>query len=176
MKSLEYDSDYILPEKELAHSYLWTEEPAKSIPLFLNILSKEPENNEIKLSLADAYAWTGNYSEAISLIREVISQNNSLAAKIKLAEVYLWSGEGSIELIKKEIPNLILLDLRLPKVNGDEICLNLKADSKISSIPVILITASSNSIAEVTKKCRADDYCLKPFNPEELIAKIKKYV
>ena len=96
--------------------------------------------------------------------------------KLNYEVITAVSGEGAIDLIKKEMPNLIFLDLRLPKINGDEICLNIKADSSISGIPVILITASSNNIAEITKNCKADDYCLKPFTPEELIAKTEKYI
>ena len=84
-------------------------------------------------------------------------------------------GEGVLDLIKKEKPDFIFLDLRLPKISGSEICLSIKNDQELRCIPVIIITASSDKIKEIAKECKADGYILKPFNPDELISKIKSF-
>lgn len=88
------------------------------------------------------------------------------------------NGQNGLDLIKKEKPDLVLLDLRLPILDGDEVCRRLKADDKLKSIPVILITATSSvsKIAEKTKELGADDYMMKPFDPEELLKKVKKFI
>jgi len=73
-------------------------------------------------------------------------------------------------------PDLILLDLLLPKMQGEEVCQRLKSDHKLKQIPVIIITASVAHVTETIKKICADDYMLKPFEPEELLFKIKKFI
>jgi two-component system alkaline phosphatase synthesis response regulator PhoP len=84
-------------------------------------------------------------------------------------------GEGALDLIKDEKPDLIILDLRLPKKCGNEICLDIKKHNNLKDIPVIIVTASSDKIKEIAKDCQADDYILKPFDSEEFINKIKGY-
>jgi tetratricopeptide (TPR) repeat protein len=93
-KSLSFNPEYLLAKEELAYSYLWTDAPEKSIPLFNQILDSGADNNEINLALANAYAWCGDYANAINILKEVIDKTDSLKAKINLAEVYIWSGEA----------------------------------------------------------------------------------
>lgn len=87
-------------------------------------------------------------------------------------------GQKGFDLIEGHKPDLVLLDLRLPVLNGDEVCRQVKADDKLKHIPIILLTAtgSISKIAEKTKELGADDYIMKPFDPEELIEKIKKFM
>ena len=75
-------------------------------------------------------------------------------------------------------PDLILLDILLPKMQGDELCKKLKSDDKYKNIPVILFTASAirPSLPEEMKAIGADDCILKPFDPEELLGKVKKFI
>ena len=87
-----------------------------------------------------------------------------------------YSGEEAFTFLQKEIPNLILLDLLLPGMRGEEICKNLKCDNRFKTIPVILFTASASNIPKVVKEVCADDYITKPFEPEELLFKIKKFI
>lgn len=86
------------------------------------------------------------------------------------------SGEKALKLVQsKEIsPDLILLDLMLPGVDGIEICKTLKNDSSISHIPVIMLTAKSEEIDIILGlEVGADDYITKPFSPRILLARIK---
>lgn len=85
-------------------------------------------------------------------------------------------GEKAVEMIKTELPDLVLLDLRLPGMNGMEVCSVIKSDTALKHIPIILFTASANHIAKDCAKCGADDYVLKPFDPKDLLDKIKKYI
>ncbi len=86
--------------------------------------------------------------------------------------------EEALAFLKKDTCDLILLDLLLPKMQGDELCKKLKSDDKYKHIPIILFTASAirpNLPGEV-KKMGADDCILKPFEPEELLGKVKKFI
>lgn len=84
------------------------------------------------------------------------------------------NGEAAIELAKKEIPDLIILDLMLPGIDGLEVCKTLKNDGKTKSIPVIMLTAKAQESDKIVGlELGADDYITKPFSPRELIARIK---
>ncbi len=84
------------------------------------------------------------------------------------------AGEEAIELAKRESPNLIILDLMLPELDGLEVCKILKRDDKTNSIPIIMLTAKgeeSDIIVGLT--LGADDYITKPFSLKVLIARVK---
>ena len=84
------------------------------------------------------------------------------------------NGEAAIDTAKSEHPELVILDLMLPGIDGLEVCRTLKADSKTSSIPIIMLTAKSQESDKVVGlELGADDYMTKPFSPRELIARIK---
>jgi len=80
--------------------------------------------------------------------------------------------------LQNDIPDLILLDLLLPKMQGDEFCKKLKSDDRYKHIPIILFTASivRPSLPEKIKEMGADDCIMKPFEPQELIGKVKKFI
>ena len=83
-------------------------------------------------------------------------------------------GLKGLALVQKEIPDLILLDLMLPGMDGIEICRTLKADSATRSISIIMVTAKGEeSDIVLGLGIGADDYVLKPFRPRELIARVK---
>jgi len=83
-------------------------------------------------------------------------------------------GEDALDLAVREYPDLILLDLMLPGIDGLEVCKALKRESKTSSIPIIMLTAKSQESDKVVGlELGADDYITKPFSPRELIARIK---
>ncbi len=85
-------------------------------------------------------------------------------------------GKECIALVQSDMPDMILLDLRLPFMNGDEICVKLKADEKLKHIPVIIFTASSDiTTSNKVKESGADGYLIKPFDPGELLRIIKKF-
>jgi len=86
-------------------------------------------------------------------------------------------GEGALDLAVREHPDLILLDLMLPGMNGLEVCKALKKESKTASIPIIMLTAKSQESDKVVGlELGADDYVTKPFSPRELIARIKAVI
>lgn len=84
------------------------------------------------------------------------------------------SGEKILDAIDKRKPDLILLDLMLPGVDGLEVCKILKKDSQSSTIPVIMLTAKGEeSDIVMGLELGADDYIPKPFSPKVLIARVK---
>jgi len=83
-------------------------------------------------------------------------------------------GEDALDLALREYPDLILLDLMLPGIDGLEVCKTLKKEAKTVSIPIIMLTAKSQESDKVVGlELGADDYITKPFSPRELIARIK---
>ncbi len=83
------------------------------------------------------------------------------------------SAEEALVWLKKNNPDLILLDLLLQKMQGEELCKLLRADEKFRKLPVILFTASASDIPKVTREIEANDYIMKPYEPGELLKKIK---
>ena len=83
-------------------------------------------------------------------------------------------GEDALDLAARHHPDLVILDLMLPGIDGLEVCKNLKNDIKASSVSVIMLTAKSQEADKVVGlELGADDYMTKPFSPRELIARIK---
>jgi two-component system alkaline phosphatase synthesis response regulator PhoP len=81
-------------------------------------------------------------------------------------------GEQAIELVKAEDPNLIVLDLMLPKKDGMEVCKELR--SLHIEVPIIMLTAKDDEIDKVLGlELGADDYMTKPFSPREVVARAK---
>ena len=85
-------------------------------------------------------------------------------------------GEQALSLIQSERPDLVLLDLRLPEMDGLEVCKRVKADPELKDIPIILFTASTNSIDENVRSVGADGYLIKPFDQKQLTAQLKKFL
>lgn len=84
------------------------------------------------------------------------------------------NGQRALDLARKNHPDLILLDLMLPEIDGLEVCRILKKDPKTSHIPIIMLTAkSAESDKIVGLELGADDYITKPFSMKELIARVK---
>jgi len=93
--------------------------------------------------------------------------------KILLAK----NGQEALDLVQNKRPDIVLLDLRLPDIDGCEVCRKIKADKTLKDIPVIFLTASQfRNIKEMMKESKADDYLSKPFEPKELLEKVKKFV
>lgn len=83
-------------------------------------------------------------------------------------------GLSGLELSAKVRPNLILLDLVLPKLDGTEVCKRLRADQRLNEVPIIMVTAKGELGDKIEGlELGADDYVTKPFNPQELIARIR---
>ena len=85
-----------------------------------------------------------------------------------------YDGEDAIDLATREHPDIVLLDLMLPGIDGLEVCKSLKAEKKSKDIPIIMLTAKSQEADKVLGlELGADDYVTKPFSPRELLARIK---
>jgi len=100
----------------------------------------------------------------------------SLHMRISGYEVLVaGDGEKALAIAKEEKPDLIILDLMLPKMDGWEVCKRLRKESRIGDIPVIMLTARSETGDKLKGfECGADDYVTKPFSPRELVARVKR--
>ncbi|NLZ38781.1 MAG: response regulator transcription factor [Firmicutes bacterium] len=85
--------------------------------------------------------------------------------------IVAYDGEEALQLFEAEAPDLILLDLMLPEIDGFEVCRRIR---KHSNVPIIMLTARGDDIDKVLGlELGADDYMTKPFNPRELVARVK---
>lgn len=86
-------------------------------------------------------------------------------------------GEQAIEKAQKEQPDLVVLDVMMPKIDGYEACRKMKQDPKMKDVPVILLTAKGRDIdRKLGLEVGADDYITKPFSPNKLIEKIGSFL
>lgn len=85
-------------------------------------------------------------------------------------------GKEGLEMVSEEIPDLILLDLMMPDMDGWDVYQQLKANADTRDIPVIVITAKAQPIDRVLGLhiAKVDDYISKPFRPQELLDSIEK--
>lgn len=87
---------------------------------------------------------------------------------------FAGSGEEGLEAIRRELPDLILLDLMLPAMDGLEVCRRLKAEPRSGAVPVIMLTGRGEEADMVRGlELGADDYIVKPFSPRVLIARLR---
>lgn len=84
------------------------------------------------------------------------------------------TGEAALKTVKAKRPDLVLLDLMLPELDGLEVCKRLKADEDFKAIPVMMMTAKGEEADVVTGlEMGADDYLTKPFSPRVLVARVR---
>ena len=107
--------------------------------------------------------------EMIDLIRLILGRRGF---EVKGAT----GGVEGLKMLHKEKPDLILLDLMMPDMDGWEVYQQIKADEKTRDIPVIVVTAKAQSIDKVLGLhiAKVDDYIAKPFSPQELLDSIEK--
>ncbi len=84
------------------------------------------------------------------------------------------SGEEGLKAARSKVPDLVVLDLMLPGLDGLEVCRLLKADAKTKQIPIVMVTAKGEESDVVTGlELGADDYITKPFSPKVLVARLR---
>jgi len=85
-------------------------------------------------------------------------------------------GKEGLELVRKTHPDLVLLDLMMPEMDGWEVYQQIKAEESTRNIPVIIVTAKAQNIDKVLGLhiAKVDDYIAKPFGPQELIDSVEK--
>jgi len=87
------------------------------------------------------------------------------------------NGQEALEVVARERPNLILMDIQLPLLDGYEATRRIKADPVLHAIPIIVITSYALSGDESKAKAAgADAYFAKPFSPRALLAKVREYL
>lgn len=116
-------------------------------------------------------------SKLITLIEDEPDIQEIIAYNLKREGYQVSSalnGEAGLALIKQKKPDLILLDLMLPGMDGLEVCRQLRAVSETQNIPIIMVSAKGEeSDVVLGLGLGADDYIAKPFSPKELIARVQ---
>ena len=110
-----------------------------------------------------------DFAEAIKLILESKSYDVAVA----------HDGQEGLKKVETEQPNLIILDVMMPEMNGYEVCAKLKSDPQYGLIPILLLTAVGEAMPttkytkEMGMRMEADDYIPKPVEPNELVKRVE---
>lgn len=113
-----------------------------------------------------------DFVEAVKVIVEKAGYNVRVA----------YDGQEGIEAVEEKIPDLIVLDVMMPVMNGHEACAKLKGNKDTAEIPIILLTAVADRVTTSTYTHRdmleseADDYIPKPVEPNDLLELIKNWL
>ena len=104
-------------------------------------------------------------------IAELVARN---IRKEKFEVSIFHDGESFLTSLENELPDLLILDLMLPGIDGLDVCKIIRVDEKKSSIPIIMLTAKGSELDIVLGlELGADDYIVKPFSVRELVARVK---
>ncbi len=102
--------------------------------------------------------------ENLDVVKGLLSPHYTVKAAV--------NGQMALKIAEKQSPDLILLDIRMPGMDGYEVCRNLKADEATAGIPVIFLTGEANVSSEVAAVGGAG-YITKPIEPDALLARIE---
>ena len=106
--------------------------------------------------------------------RQIVRLVQSYLEQAQYVVLTAYDGEDAMRIIRRERPDLIVLDLMLPGMDGLELCRRLRAGSATQSIPIIMLTARAEEVDRIVGlEMGADDYLPKPFSPRELVARVK---
>jgi DNA-binding response OmpR family regulator len=107
--------------------------------------------------------------EMIDLVKLILSRKGYQVAGA-------MGGREGLEAVSREKPDLVLLDLMMPDMDGWEVYQKMKADDATKGIPVIVVTAKAQSIDKVLGLhiAKVDDYITKPFGPQELLESVER--
>ena len=84
------------------------------------------------------------------------------------------NGKEAIDLARQKMPDLIILDVYLPEMNGDEVAKILKRDEQVKHIPIILISADTETLEKRSQQCGSDSFLTKPFESGQLIREVER--
>ncbi len=114
------------------------------------------------------------YNEKILVVDDELSIRQILETRLSIRGykvILAANGEEALQLFRKEQPNLVILDIMLPKIDGYQVCSEIR---KESSVPIIMLTALGDISDRVMGlELGADDYVMKPFSPKELEARVR---
>jgi len=104
------------------------------------------------------------------ILRETLE---SLGYRVRCA----YSGEDALDMIDTQRPDLVILDVKMPGLDGFEVLDRLRRDARFASVPIVMLTSMGQE-ADVVRGfgLGADDYVLKPFSPVELMARVRRLV
>ncbi|MCS3923119.1 response regulator transcription factor [Methanosalsum natronophilum] len=152
----------------------------------LNIMAQNPDSTSISISqeLEIPDSQVNQVLNKLSDTREKIlivdDEMDTLLTTKRALEIDGYNvieandGKKALEIIRKENPDIILLDLMLPEMDGFDVCKKVKTDPLYGHIPIIMLTAKGEIKDKVDGiEIGADDYVTKPFNLSELKARIK---
>lgn len=107
--------------------------------------------------------------EMIDLIRLILGRRG-------FEVIGATGGVEGLKMVREQQPDLVLLDLMMPDMDGWEVYQQIKADEKTKGIPVIVVTAKAQSIDKVLGLhiAKVDDYIAKPFSPQDLLSSVEK--
>jgi Response regulator containing a CheY-like receiver domain and an HD-GYP domain len=115
--------------------------------------------------------------QKILIVDDHIVNRKLLAGILKEEEYELVEaedGEEAVKLAFKELPDLILLDIIMPKKNGYEVCSELQSDNRSVNIPIIFLSAKTDTEAKIKGlELGGADYVTKPFSREEVVARVR---
>ena len=108
-------------------------------------------------------------NDMVELVRIILGREGYAVQGVR-------EGHVGLQAVKEELPDLILLDLMMPDMDGWEIFRQIKNDEAIMNIPIIVITAKAQTVDKVLglEIAKVDDYISKPFRPHELVERVKK--
>lgn len=108
-------------------------------------------------------------SEMIDLVRLILGRRN-------YEVIGAIGGVEGLAMVQKELPDLVLLDLMMPDMDGWEVYQQMRAEEGTREIPVIILTAKAQNIDKVLALhiAKVDDYLSKPFSPQELIDSVER--
>lgn len=109
---------------------------------------------------------------------EEIVNNLRMALEMKGYETLsAYDGQEALDIARKEKPDLILLDIIMPRVNGYQVCRQLKKEEETKSIPILMLTAKTRDSDRFWgKETGADDYITKPYDTLDLLEKIGQFL
>jgi two-component system response regulator VicR len=119
--------------------------------------------------LSKRLAYIEDEAEMIDLVRLILSRRGYTVLGAN-------GGREGLELIRNEIPDLVLLDLMMPDMDGWDVYHQLKSEVPTRDIPVIVITAKAQNIDKILGLhiAKVDDYISKPFSPQELLERVEQ--
>ena len=95
-------------------------------------------------------------------------------SKAGYSTTLMHTGDGVIERVRKDAPDLVVLDIMLPGIDGLQVCRSLRSDPATAAIPIIMVTARAEDSDRIAGlELGADDYVAKPFNPNVLVARVR---
>jgi two-component system, OmpR family, alkaline phosphatase synthesis response regulator PhoP len=104
-------------------------------------------------------------------ILELVSYNLEKEG-FKTAKAY--DGEAALGMVRSEKPDMVILDLMLPKMNGLDVCKAIRRNPETANLPIIMLTAKGDEVDKIIGlEIGADDYVTKPFSVKELIARVR---